>query len=143
MSFTASKNFVTTPDGFAPPRFGGAVAVKYGTLAFGDAADKNLFTLPAGAVVVDMTVDIVTAFNAATTNTIDVGIAGNDDYFANDLAAGTIATLRYGATGTDRTAFWSTPLTTETQVQATYDQTGTAADAGLARIALWYIVRDI
>lgn len=138
MTFTAPLNYFRDSDGFTPPTMGGAVAVKYNTLAYTDTTAKTLFTLPAGAVIVDVLVSIGTVFNAGDANVIDVGLGSTANAIANDLAAGSLAQLRTGYTAA---ALFATPLTVPTAVTATFVPTGTPATTGAATIAVFYVVR--
>lgn len=85
-------------------------------------------TLPAGAMLVSQDVRVTTAFNAATTNALNVGTtAGGTQLFTDAATAGhrrpTIANL---------------PFATDTDLFVQYAQTGTAATAGLADIVIGY-----
>jgi hypothetical protein len=90
--------------------------------------------LPAGAVIYDAIVKVSTAFNAATTNYINVGIAGDDDGIVDqtdlDLPAAEWQSSRRGCDLT---------ITSDTPVYVTYDQSGTAATTGAAEIIVAYI----
>jgi hypothetical protein len=90
--------------------------------------------LPAGAVIYDGIVKVTTAFNAATTNYINVGVVGDDDGIVDqgdlDLTAVEWQSSRRGCDLT---------LTSDTPVYVTYDQTGTAATTGAAEIIVAYI----
>jgi hypothetical protein len=90
--------------------------------------------LPAGAVIYDAIVKVSTAFDAGTTNYINVGIAGDDDGIVDqgdiDLTAEEWQSSRRGCDLT---------LTSDTPVYVTYDQSGTAAAAGVAEIIVAYI----
>jgi hypothetical protein len=91
-------------------------------------------TLPAGAVIYDAIVKVSTAFNAGTTNYINVGIVGDDDGIVDegdlDLTAAEWQSSRRGCDLT---------FTSDTPVYVTYDQSGTAATAGVAEIIVAYI----
>jgi hypothetical protein len=91
-------------------------------------------TLPAGAVIYDAIVKVTTAFNAGTTNYINVGIVGDDDGIVDqgdlDLTAVEWQSSRRGCDLT---------FTSDTHVYVTYDQSGTAATTGAAEIIVAYI----
>lgn len=91
-------------------------------------------TLPAGAVVYDTIVKVSTAFNAGTNNLINVGIVGDDDGLLDetDIDA-TSAEFQSSRRGCDLT------FTEDTPVYVTYDQSGTAADAGVAEVIVAFI----
>jgi hypothetical protein len=93
----------------------------------------SLGTAPAGATILAAIVEVVTAFNAATTNVLVVGTAADDDAYVaaadvNEAAAGT-TTVAHSAT-----------LAGDIEILAKYTQTGTAATAGSARVTVLYLV---
>jgi hypothetical protein len=103
------------------------------TLTF-DSGVVTIGTIPAGAHIVKPIsgAAVNVAFNAGTTNVIDIGTTANDDLFATDLAGGTIAFVPFDEAVTQLVA-------AETTFTATYAQTGTAATAGSARVMICYI----
>lgn len=84
-----------------------------------------LGTLPAGARFVKATVDILTAFNAGTTNTLTVGIDSDYDYM---LTAGHPDVVNSETSG----ELLDYEPTEDTIVYARYAYTGTAPTAGKA-----------
>lgn len=85
-------------------------------------------TLPAGAVLVSQNVRCSTAFNAGTTNALNIGTtAGGTQLFTDAATAGarspTIANLTFAA---------------DTDLYIQYAQTGGAATAGVADIVIGY-----
>jgi hypothetical protein len=94
--------------------------------------------LPKGAVIIGTDVNVVTAFNAGTTNPLTVGIEATT--YANIAAA---ASTLSGATGLKQniapTGTSLVPLAADSQVFAMYAQTGTAATAGQAVVIVKYI----
>lgn len=97
--------------------------------------------LPAGAQIVNLIsgVYVQTAFNAGTTNVLDIGISTDDDVFATDLALGTRAfvVIDEAATATGVNT-WLT--TADVTVTATVALSGTAATAGSAVVQIVYSV---
>ena len=86
-------------------------------------------TLPAGAMIVSQNVRCSTAFNAGTTNALNVGTtAGGTQLFTDAATAGarspTIANLSFAS---------------DTDLFAAYAQTGGAATAGVADIVIAYV----
>jgi hypothetical protein len=86
-------------------------------------------TLPAGAMIVTQNVRVSTAFNAGTTNALNVGTtAGGTQLFTDAATAGarlpTIASLTFAA---------------DSDLFVQYAQTGTAATAGQADIVIGYV----
>lgn len=85
-------------------------------------------TLPAGSMIVNQAVRVSTAFNAATTNALNVGTsAGGAQVFTAAGTAGaslpTIANLSFA---------------TDQDIYVAYAQTGTAATAGVADIVIQF-----
>lgn len=136
-SFYTPQRFVSDSDQFTPPTAGGAVAVKYASIAYTDTTAANLFTLPAGAVIVGWLVNVTTAFNGSSTDLLDIGTSADGDAYANDLDV--------ASTGQQVTGFivggLFTELTEETQITATYADAGGDASAGAATVCCFYITR--
>lgn len=86
----------------------------------------TLGVIPAGAIVINAGVVVTTAFNAGTTNVLDIGTSGDDDGFATDLALGTIGRIAADELATSNDLYSTSDVT----LTATYAQTGTAATAG-------------
>jgi hypothetical protein len=138
MTFNAPGSYITDDDNFAPPTFGGAVAVKYGTVAHTDTTAKDLFTLPEGAVVVGITVNVSTAFTDTGTNLLDIGISGTGNYYANDLNVATVGQI---VTGMQVARLFEAPLEAPSTVTATFIGQNADAGAGLATVCFFYITR--
>jgi|GEM_PF-1772182 len=136
--FNPPGSFVMDSDEFAPPNFGGTTAVKYGTVAHTDTTAKSLFTLPEGAVVVGITVNVSTAFNSSGTDLLDIGITGTANYYANDLNVDTATQL---VTGMQVARLFDAPLDSPTTVTAIFVQSVADASAGLATVCFSYITR--
>jgi hypothetical protein len=86
-------------------------------------------TLPAGAMIVSQAVRCSTAFNAGTTNALNVGTAaGGTQLFTDAATAGarvpTIPNLSFAS---------------DTDLFVQYAQTGGAATAGVADIVIGYV----
>ena len=93
-------------------------------------------TLPALASIINVQVDVVTAFNAGTTNVLTIGTTTT----ANEIVAA--ADVNEGATGvTQVTRGYGRSLTAsaDTALYAKYTQSGTAASAGQAIVTIAYI----
>lgn len=106
------------------------------TVNLADLAAGNLVIgkLPAGARVLRTTAFIEVAFNAATTNVMDVGFTGTIGAFLPT------ATVLAGATGqkTGTPSALNGVIAADTEVLVTYSQTGTAATVGTATIVVEY-----
>jgi hypothetical protein len=86
-------------------------------------------TLPAGAMIVNLNVRASVAFNAGTTNALNVGTAaGGTQVFTDAATAGarspTIPNLSFAS---------------DTDIYVQFAQTGTAASAGQADIVIAYV----
>ncbi|SRR5258708_33339595 len=104
----------------------------------GIATGANKQWLPAGAVIIGTDVNVTTAFNAATTNVLSVGIEAST--YANIAAS---ASVLAGATGLKQnivpTGTALVDLAADSQVFALYTQTGAAATAGRAIVIVKYV----
>ena len=93
-------------------------------------------SLPLAAFILKVVVEIVTAFNATTTNVLTVGTNSttyNDIVNAADTNEGAI-----GVTEVTRALGRSLAATADKVVYAKYTQSGTAASAGQAIIVIEY-----
>lgn len=93
-------------------------------------------SLPMGARIIDVMVEIVTAFNAGTTNPITVGT--NSATYNNIVASGDITPGVAGVSMVMRGQGRSLTAAAEVPVFATYVPTGTAATTGVAVITITY-----
>lgn len=90
--------------------------------------------IPAGSFVLPPTVNIETAFNAATTNVLVVGSAADDDGFLTSAVALAGATgIKTGVTGAQLGN-----IAADTSVYVKFTQTGTAATTGVADVIVPY-----
>jgi hypothetical protein len=86
-------------------------------------------TLPAGAMIVSQNVRVSTAFNAGTTNALNVGTA----------AAGTQVFTDAATAGARSPTIANLSFASDQDLYVTYAQTGTAATAGVADIVIGYV----
>lgn len=96
---------------------------------------KVMGTIPAGSLILKPIsgTQVVTVFNAGTTNTLNVGTTADDDLFGTLLALGSLAFVPLDeAIGGFRVA-------TDTTITATVVLTGTAATTGDAEVVIAYI----
>lgn len=96
---------------------------------------KTVGSIPAGALILKPLsgVQVITAFNAATTNTLDVGTAASGAVLASALSLTATAFVGLSAaTGVYRVA-------ADTVLTATVNLTGTAATTGDAEIVIAFI----
>lgn len=99
------------------------------------AAGVPIDTLPAGARVLRSHIFVETAFNAATTNVLDVGTAADPDQFLPT------ATVVAGTTGLKTLAppALQGVIAADTPVTAIYSYTGAAPTTGLATVIIEYM----
>lgn len=86
-------------------------------------------TLPAGAMIVSQDVRCNTAFNAATTNALNVGTAAGGTQLFTDAATA----------GARQPTKANLSFATDTDIFVQYAQTGTAATTGQADIVIGYV----
>lgn len=108
-----------------------------GTLLFSDGT-ITLGVIPPGSIIIGAGVVISTAFNAASTNVIDIGTNADPDGLATDLAGGTIGLIVADELATSNDLYTTTDVT----ITATYAQTGTAATAGVGHVFVQFIPPD-
>src|SRR5262245_33635372 len=111
-----------------------------GTVTYTDTAAKNIGGIPAGAVVLGAVVSTGTAFNAATTNNLNIGQTDPTGTVANAYAA----LLAIGPVGTIATPVASlspsVTLSRPTTIPATYVPTGGGQSAGSATVVVRFVV---
>jgi hypothetical protein len=124
------------------PRFAdaaGAVSVAEAELLFSAADARQLIaSLPAGAVILAAWVEVITAFNAGTTNVVTVGFGAIASGTADDY----VATVTEGTPGVYGQATPGLPfaaLAADQDVYAYYSSTGTAPTTGKARAFIAYV----
>jgi len=93
-------------------------------------------SLPQGAFITDVAVEIVTALNAGTTNVITVGT--NSASYNNMVSSGDVNPASTGVTKVSRGWGRSIAASAEQAVNATYSQTGTSATTGQAVVVITY-----
>jgi len=93
--------------------------------------------LPAGAILIGTDVQVVTPFNAGTTNVLSVGIGAAT---ANVVAAGAANPAAAALTqNIVPTGAALGPLAADSQLNVSFTQTGAAATAGQAVVMVKYI----
>lgn len=97
---------------------------------------KTIVVTPPGAAVIRGGVVVSTAFNAGTSNVIDIGTSADPDGFATDLALGTIGVINADEMATTNDAYSTSAQT----ITATVALSGTAATAGAGIAWVEYIV---
>lgn len=102
-------------------------------IATGVAFDESL---PQGAFILGVWVEVVTAFNAVTTNVLTIGT--NASTYNNIVAAADVNEGATGVTQVTRGLGRSITAAAELPVFAMYTQTGTAATTGQAVVVIEY-----
>lgn len=115
---------------------GGVLSAVTATIAYTDTSAVTIATLPANAQIVDINIDVTTAFNAATTNTVTVGKTGSAAAFVASTSVGSAGRASVATTGVY--SAWADTGDSEVSATVTYSQTGTAATAGAARVTIVY-----
>jgi hypothetical protein len=115
----------------------GVLSAITATIAYTDTAAVTIGTLPAGAQIVDVNIDVTTAFNAGTTNTVTVGKTGSAAAFVTATSVGSAGRASVATTGVY--SAWANVGTSDVDyATVTFSQTGTAASAGAARVTIVY-----
>lgn len=96
--------------------------------------------IPAGSQILNVSsgVFVTTAFNAGTTNTLNIGTTADDDLYMTVAALGTKAfvALDEAATATNVNTWY---VSADTTITATVVLSGTAATAGACEVIITYI----
>lgn len=115
----------------------GVLSAITATIAYTDTSAVTIGTLPAGAQIVDVNIDVTTAFNAGTTNTVTVGKTGSAAAFVTATSVGSAGRASVATTGVY--SAWANVGTSDIDyATVTFSQTGTAASAGAARVTIVY-----
>ena len=98
----------------------------------------DIATLPANSQIFQITVDVTTAFDAASTNTLDLGDGSTADQYADALALGSLARV-LATSDVSQIGNLIDIGTSDITVTATYNQTGGAATAGACTVTVLYL----
>lgn len=115
---------------------GGVLSAVTVALAYTDSSAVTIATIPAGSQIVSINIDVTTAFNAASTNTVTVGKNGSAAAFVASTSVGSAGRASVATTGVY--SAWADTGTSDISATVTYSQTGTAASAGAARVTIVY-----
>lgn len=115
---------------------GGVLSAVTGTVAYSNGSAVTIGTIPANAQIVNINIDVTTAFDAGSTNTMTVGKSGSAAAFVASTSVGSAGRASVATTGVY--SAWADVGSSEVPVTATYGQTGTAATAGAARVTIVY-----
>lgn len=101
-----------------------------------DGSTLTMGIIPAGSIVIEAGVVVSTAFNAGSTNVLNMGTEADPDGFATEYALGTVGVIKDdSAIATSNDAY----VTVDTTIVAAVDLTGTAATTGVAHAWIAYI----
>jgi hypothetical protein len=118
---------------------GSVVMTQATNVVFGDdGTTTTIATLPANSQIIEIYVDVTTAFDAGTTNTLDLGDGSTADQFADALDVSSAARL-LATSDVSQIPNLIDIGASDVQVVATYNQTGTAATAGAATVTVVYV----
>jgi len=104
--------------------------------AYTNATAVTIATIPAGSQIVDINIDVTTAFNAGTTNTVTVGKTGTAAAYVAATSVGTVGRASVATTGVY--SAWANVGTDDVNAIITYSQTGTVASTGAGRVTIVY-----
>ena len=103
-----------------------------------DGTTTTIATLPANSQIFQISVDVTTAFDAGTTNTVDLGDGSTANQFADALDVSSAARV-LATSDVSQIPNLIDIGSTDVQVVATYNQTGSAATEGAATITVLYL----
>jgi hypothetical protein len=104
------------------------------TIAFSNTAAVSIGTLPANAQIIDINIDVTTAFDAAGTDLVTVGKTGSAAAFVTSTSVASAGRASVATTGVY--SAWADTGSAEIDATVTFTQTGTAATAGAARVTI-------
>jgi hypothetical protein len=120
---------------------GGMLSAVTTTIAYTNATAVTIATIPANAQIVDINIDVTTAFNAGTTNTVTVGTSSSAAAYVASTSVGSAGRASVATTGVY--SAWANTGSSDLSATITYSQTGTAASAGAARVTIVYKYADV
>ncbi len=104
------------------------------TFAIGNSGVVQVGTIPAGCAVLRVSTAVSTAFNAATTNTLKVGIVGSDAAISTTVSLSALGS-NIGTMAAPSASFIPT---VDTPIIATSTSTGAVATAGVGTVIVEY-----
>lgn len=133
------KDTTGTTVGTNKANVGFVLMAQSGSVVFGaNGSTTVVATLPANSQIYQIAVDVTTAFDAGTTNTLDIGDGTTADKYADALAAGSQARV-LATSDVSQIGNLVDIGTSDVDVTVTYNQTGTAATAGAATVTVLYL----
>jgi len=83
------KTFVYDPQGFKEDIFSNSIRIAKAEVLYTNTTQTTIITLPAGAVIWDVGIDVDTAFNDSGTDLLDIGITSTANDILNDYDVST------------------------------------------------------
>ena len=115
---------------------GGVLSAVTATIAYTDSSAVTIATLPANSQIININIDVTTAFDAGTSNDITVGKTGSAAAFVAATDVGTAGRASVATTGVY--SAWASTGSSDITVTATYAESGTASTEGAARVTVVY-----
>jgi hypothetical protein len=133
------KDTTGTTVGTDKANVGFVLMAQSANVVFGaDGTETVVATVPANSQLWQVSVDVTTPFDAATTNTFDIGDGTTADKYADALDVSSAARL-LATSDASQLGNLVDIGTTDVDVTITYNQTGTAATAGAATVTVLYL----
>lgn len=123
----------------ASANVGKVVLSQSGTIAYTNAATAvAIATLPANSQIIEIYVDVTTAFNSSGTDLLDLGDGTTANLYADNLDLSSVARLR-ATSDVSQIDDIANIGTTDKTVYATYSQSVADASTGAAKITVVYV----
>jgi hypothetical protein len=133
------KDTTGTTVGTDKANVGFVLMAQSGNVVFAaDGTETVVATLPANSQIYQIAVDVTTAFDAGTTNTLDLGDGTTADKYADALALGSQARV-LATSDVSQIGNLIDIGTSDVDITATYNQSGSAATAGAATVTVLYL----
>ena len=106
--------------------------------AFGDegAVQNTTAVIPANSQIIDIKINVETAFNDTGADLLDIGVVGDSDLYVNDADISATGSLALGATAL--CANWLDVGATDVQIAFIYNGANNDASAGAGTFTIMY-----
>ena len=124
----------------ASANIGHVILMQTATLGFAQATGVNTATgiiLPAGFTIVDITFDVTTVWNSATSDALEIGDDTDVDEFGDVADMQVLGRVVVDPDG-PQSAVWTDAATTDTEIYTTITQVSTAATTGVGILTVRY-----
>lgn len=119
--------------------YGFSAVAQSGVVAFGNnGVAVDICVLPANSQILEINVDVLTAFNDTGTDLLDIGKSGSAEFFAANLDLSSVARVLGSSDAAKLTNYVDTG-TSQVTVQALYTGQNSDASAGSARVTVIYV----